>query len=387
MGSVKNYKCPSCGGGLSFDASSGKVTCPYCESSFDVKEIEELYSSKEDEESTGNGTGEQIANESTVESGTFDSMDSQWNTDSLNENWGTDADEMRQYSCPSCGASIICEKSTAATSCPYCDNPMVMQQQFSGSLKPDYIIPFKVKKDAAISALKNFYKDKPLLPDEFENQNHMEEIKGVYVPFWFFDGTAYGKATFHTTTTHTSSNANGTVIQTRNYKCRREGEIRFRMVPVDASKKMDNALMDSIEPYDYSEIKEFSTGYLPGYLANIHDDKVENCFVRANTRCVATCIEALENTVTGYESVRLTSKQVNLKQGNVHYGLLPVWLLNTKCDEKKYVYAINGQTGKVVGELPISSSKSVKRFIRRFLVTGLICGAIAVAFMYFMGGF
>ena len=382
MDIVKNYKCPSCGGALTFNASEGNVTCPYCDSSFDVKEIEQLYNAQNHDESD-----DHIAQDATVEAGSFDSQDADWNTDSLNENWGADSQGMKQYSCPSCGASLICDETTAATSCPYCDNPMVMQQQFSGSLKPDYIIPFKIEKKDAVEALKNFYNGKPLLPDEFANQNHLDEIKGIYVPFWFFDGTAYGSAVFHATTTHTHRTQNATVITTKNYKCYRDGNISFSMVPVDASKKMDNALMDSLEPFNYKEIKEFSTGYLPGYLANIPDDDVKNCFSRANVRCAATCIDALEKTVTGYETVRLTSKNVKLKQGSVHYGLIPVWILNTHCDGKKYVYAVNGQSGKVVGELPISSSKVALRFFRRFFLTLLIGGAVAALVLYFMGAF
>ena len=373
MADVNNYKCPACGGGLTFNSATGKVVCEYCDSVYEIAQIEELYGAGQDTQ-----TGQEMDSGQDADPGAFDGMESTWDTSGLNSNWGEEASNMREYKCPSCGATLICEKETAATSCPYCDNPTVIETQFAGSLHPDYIIPFKIEKKKATAALKEFYKKKPLLPDGFEDDNHLEEVKGVYVPFWFFDGTASGSAVFHATTEHTS----GDTRVTKHYECRRAGDISFKMVPVDASKKMADDLMDSIEPFDYSDLKDFSTAYLPGYLADIHDVSAEECFDRANIRCAGTCVEALKSTVTGYSSCRLKSKNITLKQGAVHYGLLPVYILNTKYEDKKFVYAVNGQTGKVVGELPISKKKVVTRFIRRFLTAAIVGGGIAALIIF-----
>ena len=229
------------------------------------------------------------------------------------------------------------------------------------------------------------YKDKPLLPNSFAEQNHLEEVKGVYVPFWFFDGTAYGSAMFHATKSRTLHQSDETIKITEHFDCERSGDISFKLVPVDASKQMDDDLMDSIEPYDYEELKPFSTGFLPGYLANIHDVSVEDCFERANRRCAATCLLALKSTVVGYETCQTTSKNITLKEGTVSYGLLPVYLLNTRFEDKLYTFAINGQTGKIVGNLPSSSSKAALRFFKRFFTTLVVGGGIAFALMSFMG--
>ena len=110
----------------------------------------------------------------------------------MSDDWGDDADAMRAYSCPSCGAELICDETTAATSCPYCGNPTVVPGKFAGALKPEYVLPFKLAKEDAVKALKAHYKGKPFLPKAFSAENHVQEIKGVYVPFWMFDGEAEG---------------------------------------------------------------------------------------------------------------------------------------------------------------------------------------------------
>ena len=179
-----NYQCPSCTGPLHYDGAAGRLQCDYCGSSFDPAEIEKLYAEKEQQAAsqpeTGSDTGE-------------------WQS-SADEDWGMDADKMRVYSCPSCGAQLICEETTAATSCPYCGNPTVIPEQFSGILKPDYILPFKLSKEDAVSALKQHYKGKLLLPKLFRDNNHIEELRGIYVPFWLFDGEAEGSANYMATT-------------------------------------------------------------------------------------------------------------------------------------------------------------------------------------------
>ena len=260
MKETNNYKCPACGGGIKFNPQTGKVVCEYCDSSYTIEEIEKIYGVQQESTSTSAHSSSQ----QTSQTAGFDSQEGTWDTDGLNSNWGSEAQNMREYNCPSCGAAIICDASTAATSCPYCDNPTVIETQFS-SLRPDYVIPFKLMKNDAISALKEFYKNKKVLPKEFSSENHLEEIKGIYVPFWFFDGTAEGFANFDTTTVSRRFMGNKEIVTTRHFECRRAGTLEFSKIPVDASKKMPDDLMDSLEPFDYSELKEFSTAYLPGF--------------------------------------------------------------------------------------------------------------------------
>lgn len=342
---VTNYKCPACTGPLRFDSATGKLQCDFCGSSYEVAEIEKLYAEK-DAQAAG---AFRQAEEQTA-------ADGEW-TAASGSDWGADAEKLRVYSCPSCGAELICDETTSATSCPYCGNNTIVPGQFSGALKPDYVLPFKLDKAAAVAALKKHYGGKKLLPKAFSNENHIEEVKGVYVPFWLYDGSAEVDVRCHGTKVSGYSTARENVTVTNHYDVRRAGTVRFERVPVDASSKMPDDHMDAIEPFDYKELKPFSTAYLPGFLADKYDVSVEDCHERADTRCEGSLVAALGDTVTGYDSCVPVSHDVKLRRGKVHYALLPVWLLCTKWQGKNYLFAMNGQTGKLVGDLPTSAGK------------------------------
>ena len=354
---VTNYQCPACTGPLHFVGSSGRLECDYCSASFDVAEIEALYAQKEQK------AAEAAQRETAGQAPSAGGADgSDWDASGLSEDWGADAAGMKAYSCPSCGAELLCDVTTAATSCPYCGNPSVIPGQFTGILKPDFVLPFKLNKEDAIKALKRHYRKKPLLPSTFSKANHLEEIKGVYVPFWMYDGEASGSARFHATQVHTYTSGDYEITETSHYDVSRAGSIGFEKIPVDASSKMPDDYMDSIEPYDYAELKPFSTAYLPGFLADKYDVSVEDSRERADKRCAGSLVSALERTVSGYTTCIETSRDIRLKRGKVHYALLPVWILNTRWEGKDFLFAMNGQTGKLVGNLPVSTKRVIGLF-------------------------
>ena len=350
---VTNYQCPSCTGPLHFVGGSGKLECDYCGSSFDVAEIEALYAEKEEKAAAAH----QAAEEKTAEKRESSAADGQWDTSALSADWGEEGAGMKAYSCPSCGAELICDESTAATSCPYCGNPTVVPGQFAGALKPDFILPFKLSREDAVKKLKEHYRGKVFLPRSFTDENHIQEIRGVYVPFWMFDGTAEGDAHYEATRSHTYTAGDYEITETEHFDVYRAGSVAFEKVPVDASGKMPDDHMDSIEPYDYSELKPFSTAYLPGFLADRFDVTVEQSRERADRRCAGTLEASLRDTVQGYGTCLRTGGGVSLRRGKVRYALMPVWMLNTKWQGKDFLFAMNGQTGRLVGDLPVSKAK------------------------------
>ena len=369
---VTNYQCPACTGPLHFSGASGRLECDYCGTGYDVSEIEAIYAHKEEQAAAAQRRAEEKAARASE-------PESEWDTSDMSGNWGADAAGMKSYTCPSCGAELICDESTAATSCPYCGNPTVVPGQFSGTLKPDYVIPFKLSKEDAVKALREHYKGKFLLPRSFKDSNHIEEIQGVYVPFWMFDGRADGYAEFHTTLVHTYESGDYEITETDHFDVRRAGSLSFQKVPVDASTRMPDAHMDAIEPFDYSELKPFSTAYLPGFLADKYDVSAEDSRARADERCTASVLGALERTVTGYASCTLVDKDIALERGKVHYALLPVWMLSTKWQGKNFLFAMNGQTGRLIGDLPVDKKKRLATFAAIAAPLAAIGSAIALA--------
>ena len=347
---LTNYQCLSCRAPLRYDESRGELVCDYCGNSYSVSEIDHHY--KEQIE-----TAEAAA---TAEIQQAQNSDPVW--DCASDRWDAQADGMVVYHCPSCGAELLFEKTMAAGSCPYCANPNVVPGQFQGLLKPDYILPFRISKQQAIDALKDFYKGKMFLPRAFSDRNHLEEIKGIYVPFWLFDGKAKADISYQATKVHYHTRGNERLTVTENYRLRRSGSVSFSRIPVDGSSKMPDPYMDAVEPFDYSELKPFSSAYMPGFIADIYDVDAESSFSRADERAAKTAEKLIDSTVSGYATAVPTQKQLVVQRGNTSYAFLPVWLLTTKWNGKVFLFAINGQTGKLVGDLPVSKGKYLAWF-------------------------
>lgn len=358
MAVLQEYKCPCCGGAIAFDSSIQKMKCPYCDTEFEMEALagydSELKNTKEDDMSWENSAG------------------SEWREG--------EADGLRSFVCKSCGGEIVGDENTAATSCPFCGNPVVMMGQFSGALKPDYVIPFKLDKKAAKEALNRHYSGKRLLPKVFRDQNHIDEIKGVYVPFWLFDADAEADIRYRATRVRSWSDSSYNYTETSVYSVSRSGSISFEKVPVDGSTNMPDALMESIEPYDFSEAVDFQTAYLAGYLADKYDVDAEQSIEHANDRIKQSTADAFADTVEGYTTVTPESTSIRLQNGKAKYALLPVWILNTTWNGQKYTFAMNGQTGKLIGDLPLDKG-AYRKWL--FGLTGIV-GAAVFALSYLM---
>ncbi len=348
METTNNYQCPACTGPLRFDGTIGNLRCDHCDSRFEVAEIEAIYSPPTEPQAQQSAPIVEPQNPQ------------QWTATTLNSSWGEDASHMRAYNCTSCGAEIICDETTAATSCLYCGNNTIVPGQFDGALRPDYVIPFKLSKEDAMAALKNHCKGKKLLPSFFDKDVHIEEIKGVYVPVWLFDGAV--DADVHYTAKHSTSVTTGNyrTTTTKHYKVRRAGRIKFEDIPVDSSSKMPDEYMESIEPFDYNDLKPFSMAYMPGFLADKYDVSVESCSPRADGRAVKTALKILRDSIKGYTNCTEDGRNVNLLRGDVSYAMAPVWMLTTRWKNKPYIFAMNGQTGRFVGDLPCDMKKYYK---------------------------
>jgi len=332
---ITNYQCPNCTGPLKFVGGSGQLECEYCGTSYEVSVIEQLFADKE---------------QAAAEAGT----EPRWDLSMAGGDWSAEeAANMRSYSCPSCAAQIICDANTAATSCPYCSNPTVVPGQFTGQLRPDYVLPFKLDKNAAAAALVKYYKGKKFLPKCFASRNHVEEIKGIYVPFWLFDGESDAVMRFRATKVNKSRQGDYEVTETEHWRVMRQGRVAFEKVPVDGSSKMPDEHMDSIEPFEYRELQPFSSAYLPGFFADKYDVDAETCSKRANERILASTEDTFASTISGYSTLTREYSNINLRRGDVKYALMPVWMLSTKWQGTDYLFAMNGQTGKLIGDLPV----------------------------------
>ena len=331
MGAILEYKCPCCCGPLQFDTDSQKMKCPYCDNEFDAETLK--------------------ANDDILKEEKPDMMD--WSSQPGNEWMQGELDGQKVYLCKSCGGQIICADTTGATDCPYCGSPVVLVGQFAGDKRPDLIIPFKLDKEAAKAGFKQHLQKKRLLPKQFRKDSYIDEIKGVYVPFWLFGAEADAQAYYHATTVTCWSDSHYNYTKTSHFRLCRSGSLSFDRVPVDGSSKMADDLMESLEPYYAQDEVPFQTAYLSGYIADKYDVDSDASIGRANDRIKKSTLDQMATTATGYTTVTPENASVQFKNSSVRYALYPVWLLTAKWNGEIYNFAMNGQTGKFVGNLPM----------------------------------
>ena len=324
MATSTQLVCPNCAGTLQFDPTIGKMKCIFCDSVFSQEEAEQFFTQQNEEEEI-------------KESGA---------------DWGEDADGMRAYSCSTCGAEILCDQNTAATRCPYCDNTTVIEAQLSGAIKPDVVIPFAFTKEQAMEKYKGYYEKRKLIPKDFLSGSRVEEIQGVYVPFWLYDGSVSIDAEFEAA----DITDNGAEITRKIYKADRRGNIAFENVPADASKRMPDDIMDSVEPFDFGQLKPFSMTYMPGFLAERFDVEGDDDLERAEKRVTNTAKQKTRATVR-HDEVTETRGDYKVNYTKKKYALLPIWYLTTSWNGKQWNFAMNGQTGNFTGDLPVDGTK------------------------------
>ena len=351
-----DYKCPNCGASLKFDAKSQKIVCEYCGSEFDPQQV------KKYNDELANAPEEKL----------------DWGEDTTKEFSKKESESLNVYTCESCGGEIVADENTSATSCPYCGNPVILKGRLQGALKPDYVIPFKNTKDDLVPMLQKFLKRKLFLPKTFKTQNKISEVKGLYVPFWIHDADVDGVVRYKATKTRSWTSGNTRYTETKHYSIIRQGKLGFDHIPVDGSKKMPDQLMESIEPFNFNEAVKFEPMYLTGFLSDKYDVDKEEVFPRVNQRIKEGTIDQFRTTISSsYSSVSCESTNLQLYNTHVDYALYPVWVMSTQWNNKSFLFAMNGQTNKMTGNLPMAKLKAFLLSLLAFAIPAIAVFLIA----------
>ncbi|MNI34716.1 DNA-directed RNA polymerase subunit P [compost metagenome] len=335
------YKCPNCGSGMVFDSETGMLSCQSCGRKDDIKNI-------------ADPLGNQV----------FSGV------------------EVQEYHCTSCGAVILTEAETAATVCSFCGSAVVLGDRLSGKLAPAMVIPFSISKEEAIKAFKKWCKNGLLSPGGFMTADRIKGITGMYVPFWLYElhnkVDVYGQAT----KVRTYTKGDYRYTETQHFDVYRRLRLDYSKIPIDASEKMNDQLMDKLEPFPYDQLKSFKSPYLAGYVAEKYSYNHEQLLPRAKNKISGYIESAISASVTGYSSVNFINKQIDTKVRGADYTLIPVWVVHYDYNKKEYTFAMNGQTGKVVGKPPISKAKVMSWFAGVSAVSLLLLKSIS----WMMGG-
>lgn len=340
------YKCPSCGAAMTFDSDSQMLKCGQCGNQEDVKTYEQREGSfnEEPDRPAQDSDMPQPQAEAAEDSGASGGDSEQIN--------------MKVYHCESCGAELLSDEYTSAVLCSFCGNPSLVEDRLEGAYKPEYIIPFKMNREQAKEAYRRWVKKGLLTPKALSAQSTIEKISGIYVPFWLYDYEAESQMTVSATRVRTRRSGNTEYIYTDHYHVYRDVEADFKRVPADASEKMPDDAMDKMEPYDYRSLVSFKMPYLSGYLSeryNFTEDQIEQ---RAARRISQYITEITRGTIQGYTTQTVLNNQIRTDKKSSRYALLPVWVLNCRYDGKDFQFMLNGQTGKIVADRPVSRKRA-----------------------------
>ncbi len=339
-----SFKCKSCGAYIEFNPNASNFICNYCGAQYTEDEVVARSAAQEAQVSAPiNTPGGEV-----------------------------------MYQCSTCGAEIVCDETTSATHCYYCKSPVVLTGKLSDAYKPDKVIPFQIDKQKAQEHFKRFISKKKYIPKDFFTRSPLEELTGVYYPYW--DSDYHINASFTGTGTTVSSHVSGDyrISTTKYYNVYRRGNISFDNIFRSALKKNQSKLADGIHPFQQSGEKEYSPAYLAGFLAERRDvdaadiegsveHEIDNYIQPLLTR------DASYATLSGNTGKSLLSKSFS-------YVMMPTWVFTYHgVDKETYYFAMNGQSGKTCGKLPMAKGK--------LLLHSILLGLAGAAFVILGGAF
>lgn len=363
---VKTYKCPNCGGDLRFDPKSQKFKCGYCFSEFTKEELAKLKPQEsseqhidvEEEPDFGDTSADEEAgaqedaaaagsgSQGTAAGGAAGQTEAEAQTGTL------------LYTCPSCGAEIVTDATTVATTCYFCHNALVLDGKLQGEYLPDSMIPFRIDRKKAEDTFLDYVKSKKFVPRSFFSKEQIEKLTGVYYPYWVYSAQMEGGITARGTTVRVWVSGDTEFTDTSVYQVVRGGDVEVDNITHDALKKSDHLLVNMVLPFRLKEKIPFDSSYLSGFVAERRDVNKEELSDTSRKLARGHAVSAMKNTIQGYTTVTVTDENISFKNEKWEYVLLPVWVLTAGGrDGGKYFFALNGQTGEVQGKLPVAFGK------------------------------
>lgn len=331
-----DYKCPNCGGPLQFNPDKQMFSCEYCFSDFSPQQVQAMYAQQEQSET--NDEREVKAQQQRAANGEAE-------------------EDLVGYTCPGCGAEVVTTASTAATNCFYCQSPIVLGSRLSGDFKPDRVVPFALSKDKAVDAFLKMCGKKKFLPTGFTSKKQVEKMQGVYFPYWYVDENLRGSLTARGKKERSWTQGNRRYTETTTFRLFRSGDMQIKNVFERALKSNSREMLQSVHPFDLGKAQPFAMSYLSGFSAEKRDIEKQEVAAAIQKRIDGYAEQLLKDTMTGYQGVITENFNDQVFNQSWNYTLLPVWILTYKYKGEILPYAINGQTGKIYGSLPVAMGK------------------------------
>ena len=335
------YACPNCGANLVFNIQEGKLVCEYCDSRFFPGDSRLRW------------TG---------------SKESAMPLEQEKQSQVGDEMEVSIFTCPQCGGEMITSGLDVTGFCSYCGAANILSSRIEGVKKPDRILPFTLTKEACKNQYLRLAKKAIYSPRIFRDKEYIERMRPLYVPYWLYKMRLDGNAVF----SGIKEAFEGSSIVTTTDVVNVEVKGSYSDIPFDASSSFDDTITEKIAPFDLTKAKSFTPEYLAGAYANISDVTPGVYAEDAKDKAAETVILGMRKKGYLRDHVLISGPQAGSRPGSglpvsneqAENALLPVWFLSFRRGKRVAYAAVNGQTGKMSCDLPIS--------ILRFLLFSLI---------------
>lgn len=327
-------KCPSCSSSIKFNPSNGKLTCSYCS-------YEEMIPQPQLDMDK---VAQELDFNAEINRGNFD--------------WGA---EKKVVICDACAAESVYDALEVANICPYCGSNHVMESYNEQSLAPNGVCPFKITKEQADANFHSWIKGKWFAPNEAKRSAKADAFKGVYLPYWTFDTK--------TASQYTASYGKHRIVRDSEGKERTVTDwystSGFYQEFIDdylirATTRYNDDILRSVEPFNTSDNRTYNQDYLSGYVAERYSIGLEDGWKQAQQGIHHHIHAQIDMQIRRrYHADVVSNIHFSTVHSNITYKylLLPIWLSSFRFKSKTYQFMVNGQTGKVGGQSPISAIK------------------------------
>ena len=353
------YKCPNCNGALEYNPITDEMECVHCGGGYTMQEMEAGNQKQFDYASQNASVA--YWNEYGMSAAKVESED---HIEENNIYAEPEMMECKIYTCTSCGAELSVNDTEVSTYCAYCGQPTIVYSRVSQEQMPKYILPFRITREQALDIVRERFGKGFLVPKEIKNFD-VENVKGIYVPYFLFDAYYYDNQRI------TFSEGVGDKKKTRFVDF--EAECEFKKISCDASKRLNDESTQRLEPFNLDELREFEPAYLSGFYADRYDLSARQLTNTVVRRCKELFDAEMKRQVRNENAAVLKSKPKHTIR-NSEYALLPVWFLTFRYKNEPYTMLVNGQTGKAVGAVPCNKAKAGILFAIIAVVTSAILG-------------
>lgn len=325
-------RCPNCSSNMVYDIKLGALKCESCDSVFTVNEYEEILKNKKSKNADSFSRGAKV-----------DDSDEFYDAENLK----------RSYICSSCGGQLTPGAVAATLTCPFCGNDIVFTDKYKTQRMPDFIVPFQADREDFIRIYREELKRRLFVPDDFITGAKLEKVKAWYIPFWLYDLTVKGSASYQVEDVkkHGKNSYKHQV-----YEGSAGGELTFSNIPQDGSREVDDRVSQRLEPFPVDHKRKFNFAYLSGLDAKIYNVDSNECITRVKVRARES-MDRFLSSAHEHKYYRVTDRKYDMKPNGISYALMPLWNMEIQWKGSSFPFTMNGQTGKCVAKFPISWKK------------------------------